>query len=285
MSINLPKVMHTAGSFNAYLSYVNNIPMLDEEQEKRLFKDYQEKNDLDAIKKIVLSHLRFVAYIARSFKGYGLPMEDLVQEGTIGLMKSVKNFKSEVGVRLSSFAIHYIKAEIQEYVVRNWRLVKATTTKAKRKLFFNLRRLKSSTDWLTHKDKQQVAEELKVTEADINEMEIQMSQSEIYVQPISTGDDDDISVDFSHLLEDKSEHFTATLMKQDHKKKVFQKIREMTAQLDERSRDIIENRWLSEKQLTQKKLAEKYGVSKERIRQIEEATLLKMREKLVALNS
>ena len=149
MSIHLPISLKSAGSFDAYLSYVNSLPLLDEQQEKTLFLAYQENSDLDAAQKIVLSHLRFVAHIARSYKGYGLPLEDLVQEGTIGLMKSVKKFNLDFGVRLSSFAVHYIKAEIQEYVIRNWRLVKATTTKAKRKLFFNLRRLKAKTEWFS----------------------------------------------------------------------------------------------------------------------------------------
>jgi RNA polymerase sigma-32 factor len=280
MSIHLPISLQSAGSFDAYLSYVNSLPLLDEQQEKTLFLAYQENSDLDAAQKIVLSHLRFVAHIARSYKGYGLPLEDLVQEGTIGLMKSVKKFNLDFGVRLSSFAVHYIKAEIQEFVIRNWRLVKATTTKAKRKLFFNLRRLKAKTEWLTLQDKQKIAHKLEVDEADIDDMESHFSQSDIYVNSLSTSDDEFNANTTEALFEDKTEHFTATLTQKEFNDKAISKIKEVLNHLDARTQDIIENRWLGSEKRTHKYFAEKYGVSHERIRQIEEKAIALIKQKI-----
>lgn len=284
MSVQLPISFARLGSFEAYLSYANSLPVIGKEQERILFKRYQDENDLDAVQQIVLSHLRFVAYIAKSYKGYGLPMEDLVQEGTVGLMKSVKKFSLALNVRLSSFAIHYIKAEIQEFVIRNWRLVKAATTKAKRKLFFNLRRLRPSTEWLANKDKKQIAKELGVNESDINEMEVQLSQADVYIDSDrETGDDIHLSTNADVLLEDHSETFTSTVIKKDYQEKALYTIREAVDDLDDRTKDIIQQRWFSEKQKTQKHFAQKYGVSQERIRQIEEKALLNIRKKLMSL--
>lgn len=280
MSIQLPISLQSTGSFDAYLSYVNSLPLLDEKQEKDLFIEYQENDDLNAAQKIVLSHLRFVAYIAKNYHGYGLPMEDLVQEGTIGLMKSVKKFNLGFGVRLSTFAVHYIKAEIHEYVIRNWRLVKAVTTKAKRKLFFNLRRLKDKTEWIAHKDKQGIAHQLNVTEEDINDIEVQFSQSDIYVNPSSKEDDELTSFTTEHLFEDKSENFTSKIIQQEFNEKALSIVKDIIMDLDERSKDIIENRWLGTDKLTHKYFSKKYGVSQERIRQIEEKALTKIRQKM-----
>ncbi|GAA6205969.1 MULTISPECIES: RNA polymerase factor sigma-32 [Thalassotalea] len=280
MSIHLPISLQSSGSFDAYLNYVNSLPLLNEQQEKDLFLEYQENSDLQAAQKIVLSHLRFVAHIARSYKGYGLPLEDLVQEGTIGLMKSVKKFNLDFGVRLSSFAIHYIKAEIQEYVIRNWRLVKATTTKAKRKLFFNLRRLKAKTQWLTHQDKQQIAHKLDVDEADIDDMESHFSQSDIYVNSLAAHDDEAAVNSTEAFFEDKSEHFTSRLSQKEFNDKAIGKIKEIIKNLDERTQDIIVNRWLGIEKLPHKHFAEKYGVSQERIRQIEEKALALIKQKI-----
>lgn len=283
MSIQLPISLQNTGSFDAYLSYVNSLPLLNEKQEKDLFTDYQENGDLTSAQKIVLSHLRFVAYIARNYKGYGLPLEDLVQEGAIGLMKSVKKFNLDFGVRLSSFAVHYIKFEIQEYVIRNWRLVKATTTKAKRKLFFNLRKLKAKNEWLTYKDKQDIVSQLGVDEEDINDMEIQLSQSDIYVNSSPTTDDELASFSTENIFEDKSEHFSSKFIQQEFNNKALNTVRVIIADFDVRSKDIIENRWLGSDKLTYKYLSKKYGVSQERIRQIEEKSLAKIRQKMKAL--
>ncbi|GAA6171337.1 RNA polymerase sigma factor RpoH [Colwellia sp. KU-HH00111] len=284
MTTHLTPVLKNTGSFEAYLSYVNSQPVVDEQQETLLFEDYQQRNDLAAAQKLVLSHLRFVAYIARSYKGYGLPLDDLVQEGTIGLMKSVKKFSLDFGVRLSSFAVHYIKAEIQEYVIRNWRLVKATTTKAKRKLFFNLRRLKSTTGWLSNEEKQDIIEQLQVSEEDINGMEVQLTQSDFYINS-SASDEDENQASVDLILEDKSESFTSKLIQQDFTDKMLKQVNTLIEGLDERTKDIIENRWLVSKKLTHKHFSEKYGVSQERIRQIEEKAFAKLKQKLVMLNS
>lgn len=281
MSIQFPVAQQNTGSFEAYLSYVNSLPLLDEQQEKSLFLDYQENNNLDAVQSIILSHLRFVAYIARVFKGYGFPMEDLVQEGTVGLMKSVKKFNTDFGVRLASFAVHYIKAEIQEYIIRNWRMVKATTTKARRKLFYNLRKLKGKTQWLTHQERQCIANQLNVSEADISDMEVQLSQPDIYVNSALTNENESNSTDASLLFEDTSEHFTLTLAKKDFNDKAMRQVEQAMTNLDERSKDIIGNRWLCEDKKTHKYFSKKYGVSQERIRQIEESALKKIRGVIV----
>lgn len=284
MTTQLTSILQNTGNFDAYLSTVNSQPFVDEQQEKLLFMKYQQKNDLAAAHKLVLSHLRFVGYIARSYKGYGLPMDDLVQEGNVGLMKSVKKFRLEFGIRLSSFAVHYIKAEIQEYVIRNWRLVKATTTKAKRKLFFNLRKLKSNTQWLSYEDKKEIAEQLQVSEKDITDMEAQIAQADFYINSSATDDGaKQASIDF--MLEDKTGSFTAKLIQQDFTEKMFKQAKSIIEALDDRSRDIIENRWLAQEKLTHKYFSEKYGVSQERIRQIEEKAFAKIRKRLAILKS
>ncbi|GHF01047.1 RNA polymerase factor sigma-32 [Thalassotalea profundi] len=283
MTTHLTPVLPNAGSFEAYLSYVNSQPVVDEQQEKTLFEDYQQRNNLAAAQKLVLSHLRFVAYIARSYKGYGLPLDDLVQEGTIGLMKSVKKFSLDFGVRLSCFAVYYIKSEIQEYIIKNWRLVKATTTKAKRKLFFNLRKLKLSTQWLSFKEKNDIADQLQVTKEDVSDMEVQLTQSDFYINS-SLNDNADSQASSEFILQDQSETFTSKLMRQDFTEKAFKQVKLFIQELDERSRDIIENRWLAQEKLTNKYFSEKYGVSQERIRQIEEKALAKLGQKLAIFN-
>lgn len=279
MSIQCPMTLTSTANFDAYMAYVNSLPALSVEQEQQLFKAYQNEDDLNAVQQIILSHLRFVVFIAKDFKGYGLPIEDLVQEGTIGLMKSVKKFSLDFGVRLSSFAVHYIKAEIHEFVIRNWRLVKATTTKAKRKLFFNLRRLKSKTGWLPVSDKQKIANQLGVSESDIAEMEVQLAQSDIYIESSTdNGEHDNHSINTGLLLEDKSEHFVSTLINEDFNQKAISKINVLIDSLDGRSKDILKHRWLSEEKMSHKYFADKYGVSQERIRQIEQKALFSLRQ-------
>ncbi|MBU2870390.1 RNA polymerase factor sigma-32 [Colwellia sp. E2M01] len=284
MTIQLPTSIQNIGSFESYLTYVNSQPRLSEQEEKALFLTYQEDNNLDAVQKIILSHLRFVAYIARSYRGYGLPIADLVQEGTVGLMKAVKKFSLEHSVRLSSFAVHYIKSEIQEFIIRNWRLVKAATTKAKRKLFFNLRRLKSNTDWLTDTQRTNIVKQLGVSEGDLNDMEVQLSQPDIFINSSVDNDEESPSYQIDSLLADKSESLEVQVIESDFQGKALYKVRELIETLDERSKDIMLNRWLSSDKKTHQFFADKYGVSNERIRQIEEKALLMFRKELGVLN-
>lgn len=284
MIAQLPISLKKTGSFESYLAYVNSQPMLSEQEEKSLFESYQQQGDLSAAQQIIMSHLRFVAYVARSYKGYNLPIEDLVQEGTIGLMKSVKKFNLDFGVRLSSFAIHYIKSEIQEYVIRNWRLVKAATTKAKRKLFFNLRRLKANSQWLNDQQRKDVAAELNVSEEDINDMEAQLAHSDYYIDSALDAEDG-VQTNSAKLLEDKSENFTSELIRDDFSNKALAKIKTVIASLDERSQDILNTRWLSGEKKPHKYFAQKYGVSQERIRQIEEKAITTIKKKLATFDS
>lgn len=280
MSIQFPSAIAKSDSFEGYLAYVTSIPVLDEEREKQLFHRFQQYNDLRAVQEIVMSHLRFVAFIARSYKGYGLPLEDLVQEGTVGLMKSVKKFSLDYGVRLASYAVHHIKSEIHEYIVKNWRLVKATTTKAKRKLFFNLRRLKSSTDWLGVKDKQQIALKLGVTEQDVTDIEVQLTQGDVFLDAPCTQEANN-AVDYGEfILTDHEANTEFNVLEEDFRQKVKHKFLQLLSRLDERSKDIVTQRWLTDDKVTHKALAEKYSVSHERIRQIEERALLKIKQGL-----
>ncbi|GAA5131301.1 RNA polymerase factor sigma-32 [Thalassotalea piscium] len=280
MTLQLPITLKKTSSFESYMTYVTSLPMLSETQEKALFKKYQEHNDLNAVQEIVLSHLRFVGFIARSFKGYGLPIEDLVQEGSIGLMKSIKKFRLDFGVRLSSFAVHYIKGEIQEFVIRNWRLVKATTTKAKRKLFFNLRRLKTNTEWLEYSDKTAIAESLGVSVEDVTEMEVQLTQSDVFIDSSTKNDDENSSFICEKLLEDKTTSLDSQIIREDFSDKAMAKIYSAIKDLDDRSRDIITQRWLSDDKKPHKYFAAKYKVSQERIRQVEEKALATIKNKL-----
>ncbi|GHF94338.1 RNA polymerase factor sigma-32 [Thalassotalea marina] len=281
MNIHFPSAIAKSDSFEGYMAYVTSLPVLDEEREKLLFQRFHQQNDLNAVQEIVVSHLRFVAFIARSYKGYGLPLEDLVQEGTVGLMKSVKKFSLDYGVRLASYAVHHIKSEIHEYIVKNWRLVKATTTKAKRKLFFNLRRLKPTTNWLTLEEKKGIAQQLGVTEQDVTEIEVQLAQSDVFLDaPCSTDNDNTLEVG-EFLLADQKSNVENSVSKREFEQKVKHKFTQLLARLDDRSRDIITQRWLTDDKVTHKALAEKYHVSHERIRQIEEKTLLKLKRSLL----
>ena len=285
MTIQLPISLKKPSNFNYYLAYVNSQPRLNETEEKKLFLAYQNNNDLNAVQQIILSHLRFVAYVARSYKGYGLPMADLMQEGTVGLMKAVKKFKLEHGVRLCSYAVHYIKAEIQEFIVKNWRLVKSATTKAKRKLFFNLRRLKSSTEWLNETEKQDIVKRLEVSETDINEMEVQMSQPDLFIHSSTVQDEESTAYQMEHLLEDHSASPENAVLQDDFHLKALTKVKTVVEQLDQRSKDIIMNRWFSTDRKIHQYFADKYKVSNERIRQIEERALAQIRKKLLGFKT
>lgn len=263
------------GSLDAYIRAANEYPMLTAEEEKELAERLYYHQDVNAAKKLILSHLRFVIHIARGYSGYGLPQADLIQEGNIGLMKAVKRFNPEVGVRLVSFAVHWIKAEIHEYVLRNWRIVKVATTKAQRKLFFNLRKTKQRLGWFNADEVDMVANELGVSAEDVQEMESRMSGIDMAFD-LPTDDNEETYVP-SLYLEDKSSNFAAELEEENFENQATEQLSDALEQLDERSRHIIQTRWLDENKATLQELADHYGVSAERIRQLENNALKKLR--------
>ncbi|KPK05102.1 MAG: RNA polymerase factor sigma-32 [Betaproteobacteria bacterium SG8_39] len=264
-----------SGSIEAYIQAANRFPILSAEEEDRYARRYHDENDLEAARALVLSHLRLVVAIARGYLGYGLPHADLIQEGNVGLMKAVKRFDPERGVRLVSFAIHWIKAEIHEYVLRNWRLVKVATTKAQRKLFFNLRSMKSGLAPLTGDEIERVADALKVKPAEVVEMETRMSGRDLAFE----SDDDDESYAPAQFLADPEAEPSRLLEAEQTEQIRVAGLAKALDGLDARSRRIIEARWLREKDTaTLHELADEYGVSAERIRQIEAKALEKMRK-------
>ena len=270
------------GSLEGYIQAVNSIPVLSAEEERELAMRLQQDGDLEAARQLVMSHLRFVVHVAKSYSGYGLPQADLVQEGNIGLMKAVKRFDPSVGVRLVSFAVHWIKAEIHEYVLRNWRMVKVATTKAQRKLFFNLRKSKKRLGWLNHEEVQAVAADLGVSAADVTEMEARMSN---YDQAFDLVGDDEDEGGFApvHYLEDKSSDLAATIENDNWDSHAARRLSAAMATLDERSQHIIRARWLDEEsKTTLQELADNYGVSAERVRQLEKNALKKLKDAMVA---
>lgn len=270
------------GSLEGYIQAVNSIPVLSAEEERELAMRLQQGGDLEAARQLVMSHLRFVVHVAKSYSGYGLPQADLVQEGNIGLMKAVKRFDPSVGVRLVSFAVHWIKAEIHEYVLRNWRMVKVATTKAQRKLFFNLRKSKKRLGWLNHEEVQAVAADLGVSAADVTEMEARMSN---YDQAFDLVGDDENEGGFApvHYLEDKSSDLAATIENDNWDSHAARRLSAAMATLDERSQHIIRARWLDEEsKTTLQELADNYGVSAERVRQLEKNALKKLKDAMVA---
>ena len=269
--------INPADDFNIYQQTINAFPSLTAEEEYSLAMRLKKENDLDAAKQLILSHLKLVIKIARSYSGYNLPHADLVQEGNIGLMKAVKRFDPERGVRLVSFAIHWIKAEIQEYVVKNWRLVKTATTKAQRKLFFNLRSLKKSLKPLNVEEIKSIAKELNVKEEEVKEMEYRFSGQEIAIDYSDDEREEDSFRPISYL-EDNALEPSDQLSAQEDESNASDGLKDALSQLDERSRLIIEARWLNEnKAKTLHDLADQYQVSAERIRQIEQAALNKIK--------
>jgi RNA polymerase sigma-32 factor len=266
------------GSVDAYMTAVRQIPILSPAEEQALAHRYRDEGDVDAAGQLVLSHLRFVVHVARGYRGYGLPLGDLIQEGNVGLMKAVKRFDPEVGVRLISFAVHWIRAEIHEFILRNWRIVKVATTKAQRKLFFNLRQSKQRLGWLNQKEIRAVAEDLGVPEREVVEMESRLAGQDVGFDLPTEGDDEDNTFAPVAYLEAPTESDPAVVVEEtntaaDGKRR----LRESLTQLDERSRDIVRRRWLSESKATLHELADEYGVSAERIRQIEAGALKKLR--------
>ncbi|KMK50524.1 RNA polymerase factor sigma-32 [[Actinobacillus] muris] len=265
------------GNLDSYIRMANQYPILTADQEKELAERFYYDEDLDAAKQLIMSHLRFVVHIARGYLGYGLPLADLIQEGNIGLMKAVKRFNPEVGVRLVSFAVHWVKAEIHEYVLRNWRIVKVATTKAQRKLFFNLRKNKQRLAWFNEEEIQKVADDLGVTPEDVKEMESRMTGQDMGFD-LPVGETDDEAYVPSMYIEDDSSNFADELEEEEHTGRATAQLAYALAQLDERSQDIIKTRWLDDNKATLHELAAKYGISAERVRQLENQALKKIKD-------
>ena len=264
-------------NLEAYLSSVQNIAILTPEEEKRLAEDLYYRNDLEAARQLVMAHLRFVVHIARGYSGYGLPQADLIQEGNVGLMKAVRKFNPEVGVRLISFAVHWIKPEMHEYIIKNWKIVKVATTKAQRKLFFNLRSQKKELNWLSQDEIKTISNELGVDEKSIKEMESRLSSSDMSFDPPSEANDDEASFSPSGFLADESKDPAELIEREDSEEYSHELLHKAMSALDSRSKEILIDRWLQDQKLTLHELADKYGVSAERIRQIEKAAMEKVK--------
>ena len=277
LSLSAPGV-----NLGAYISTVNQIPILTAEQEKELAERYYYDQDLDAAKLLVMSHLRFVVHIARSYAGYGLPQGDLIQEGNLGLMKAVKRFDPNMGVRLVSFAVHWIKAEIHEYVIRNWRIVKIATTKAQRKLFFNLRSLKKSSKRLTLEEAKSIANDLNVTPEQVLEMEGRLTAYDAAFEAQGDDDDDTPHTAPALYLEDNRYDPARLIEEEDYEEQSSSALHEAMEQLDDRSRNILQRRWLDDDKSTLHELAAEYNVSAERIRQLEKNEMEKIKTAMSA---
>jgi RNA polymerase sigma-32 factor len=267
------------GSLDAYLERVSRVPVLSREDEQALARRFRQDGNVDAARDLVLSHLRFVVHIARGYSGYGLPMGDIVQEGNVGLMKAVKRFDPEMGVRLVSFAVHWIRAEIHEYVLRNWRLVKVATTKAQRKLFFNLRRMKKNLTWLSPSETQTVANELGVTPAEVTEMERRLSARDLSFDPTPSESEEDEAYSPATYLPAADADPAEQVENEEWDDEAHASLTRAIASLDARSRDILASRWMAgdAEKATLHDLAAKYGVSAERIRQLEANAIKKLR--------
>jgi RNA polymerase sigma-32 factor len=270
------------GNIDAYISAAYQLPMLTAEEEYALAVQLRNNNDLDAARSLVLSHLRFVIRIARGYSGYGLALPDLIQEGTVGLMKAVRRFDPDMGVRLVSFAVHWVKAEIHEFVLRNWRIVKVATTKAQRKLFFNLRSSKKRLGWFSQEEVEGVAKDLGVKPETVLEMEARLNKHDIAYDGAVSGDDDQLPTAPAAYLPDMRMEPASRLEQADSEENEKAHLYAALEDLDERSRVILEARWLSEKKATLHELADRFGVSAERIRQIEKRAMEKMKAQLVA---
>ena len=294
LSIEHFPTLAASGSIEAFISAANRVPMLSEAEEQRLARRFRDEDDLDAARQLVTSHLRLVIAIARGYLGYGLPHADLIQEGNIGLMKAVKRFDPDRGVRLVSFAMHWIKAEIHEYILKNWRLVKIATTKAQRKLFFNLRSIKAALaqdvdspqgfNTLGADEVIAVAKQLGVKPGEVIEMETRLTGADVSLEPLSD-DDEDSYAPIAYLAADRSIEPSAILERKEYDRLQDEGLSSALASLDERSRTIVQRRWLvadGEEAATLHELAAEYGVSAERIRQIEAKAMQKMKGKLAA---
>jgi RNA polymerase sigma-32 factor len=267
------------GNIDAYISASYQIPVLTAEEERSLAERLRDHGDMEAARRMVMSHLRFVIRIARGYLGYGLPLPDLIQEGTVGLMKAVRRFEPDMGVRLVSFAVHWIRAEIHEYILRNWRIVKVATTKAQRKLFFNLRSAKKRLGWFTHEEVQAVAADLGVKPETVLEMESRLSNQDLAFDGYEDDDEDSPSAPSTYLPDLRLEP-SRMLEREDTERNDRERLYAAIEGLDQRSRTILQERWLSEKKLTLHELAEQFSVSAERIRQIEKNAMKKLRLQL-----
>ena len=266
----------------AYVQAVSSIPVLSVERERELGEDLYYNDNLQAARELVMSHLRFVVHIARSYSGYGLAEADLIQEGNVGLMKAVKRYNPEKGVRLVSFAVHWIKAEMHEYILRNWRIVKVATTKAQRKLFFNLRSAKKNLAWLSAEEAQAVAQDLGVDVKEVQRMEGRLSSRDLAYDMSTDSDDDDAWQAPQAYLEDHSADPALMVESSDWQRDSETRLHEALSALDERSRDILAQRWLAEEKATLHELAAQYEVSAERIRQLEQNAMKKLRTAIAA---
>jgi RNA polymerase sigma-32 factor len=264
------------GNIDAYVTAIHSVPVLSAENERELATRYKNEGDLNAVRELILSHLRFVVHVARSYSGYGLAQADLIQEGNVGLMKAVKRFDPEVGVRLISFAVHWIKAEIHEYVLKNWRIVKVATTKAQRKLFFNLRGAKKSLNWLNNDEVKAVAEDLGVAEIEVRRMESRLNSRDTAFDLPNDADDDATYAPSAYLESDNSDP-AESLEQQDWQQHHQQKLFSAIKTLDQRSQEILAARWLNEDKTTLQDLADEYQVSAERIRQLEKNAIKKLK--------
>ena len=271
-------------SIDSYMRAVKAISVLTTEEEQEVAKRLYEDGDLDAARKLVMSHLRFVLYIAHSYRGYGLPLADLIQEGNIGLMKAVKRFNPNIGVRLVSFAVHWIRAEIHDFILRNWRIVRIVTTKAQRKLFFNLRSMKKRLGWLSQEEVENVAKDLGVSTKDVLEMEKRLTMQDIAFDTPPDSDDEDETFAPAAYLEDCRYDPAAIIEEKEWKDHEHNKFRRAFEKLDERSQDILQKRWLSETKSTLHELANHYKISAERIRQIENNALQKLKKNIGSLS-
>jgi RNA polymerase sigma-32 factor len=267
---------------SAYITSVNSIAVLTAEQERELADRYFHEQDLEAARQLVLAHLRFVVHLARSYSGYGLSQSDLIQEGNVGLMKAVKRFNPDMGVRLVSFAVHWIKAEIHEFILRNWRIVKIATTKAQRKLFFNLRSSKKSLGWLNNDEAQAMADDLGVDTVVVRQMEGRMASYDMAFDADADADDEEAYLAPAYFLEDNNSDMARNIEETEWEESQTQGLHLAMSQLDERSRDIINSRWLADEKATLHDLAAKYNVSAERIRQLEQNAMNKVKGAILA---
>jgi len=270
------------GSLDAYIQAVGGIPVLSKEDEQALSRRFHDDGDLQAARELVMAHLRFVVHIAKGYTGYGLPLADLIQEGNVGLMKAVKRFDPDYGVRLVSFAVHWIRAEIHEYVLKNWRIVKVATTKAQRKLFFNLRKAKKNLAWLSHDETEAVARDLGVSAKEVTEMERRLTARDTMFDPAPDALNDDNTFTPAAYLPAPDADPAALVEGADWENDATARMADAIETLDDRSRHIVESRWLSDEKRTLHDLADEYGVSAERIRQIEANALKKLRATMEA---
>ena len=266
----------------AYISSVNSIAMLTPEQELELAKQYYYEDNVDAARQLVLAHLRFVVHMSKTYSGYGLSQADLIQEGNVGLMKAVKRFNPEVGVRLVSFAVHWIKAEMHEYILRNWRIVKIATTKAQRKLFFNLRSSKKRLGWLNNEEAEAMAQDLGVDAKVVRQMEGRMASYDAAFDADSDSDDEAAYKAPAYYLEDQASDLATNVEEDEWEEVTNNSLHSAMSELDDRSKDILNSRWLTDNKATLHELADRYGISAERIRQLEKNAMNKIKVKMAA---